>query len=156
MFDRVLDMPRILNMPAFWIYGGSEYTKVVNMPGLCKYFCFWICHGFGYTMVLNMPGLQRVLNMSEYAWIFPGYVWLYLNVPESVRMAFVLHFSIVIPWKVKFDYFSIVAGSIWFCLLFQTKYFYKSDFKSAVTFGGWGGRRTWILPNPINISMMLF
>ena len=30
--DRVLNMPQILNMPAFLIYGGSEFTRVVNMP----------------------------------------------------------------------------------------------------------------------------
>ena len=31
MFDRVLNMPLILNMPAFLIYRDSQYTRVVNM-----------------------------------------------------------------------------------------------------------------------------
>ena len=45
-----------------------------------------------------MSGLPRVLNMLEYAWIIPGYDWLYLNVPKSVWIAFVLHLLIVINY----------------------------------------------------------
>ena len=80
--DRVLNMPRILNMPTFWIYGGSEHT---------------ICQGSGYTTVLNMPGLHRVLKTLEYARIIPGYAWSCLNVPKSVWMAFLLHLLVVMP-----------------------------------------------------------
>ena len=31
------------------------------------------CQGSGYTTALNMEGLHRVLNMSDYALIIPGY-----------------------------------------------------------------------------------
>ena len=78
MFDRVLNMSQILNMPAFWIYGGPEYTRLVNMSGFWICFWFWICQGSGYTMVLNMTGLHSVLNMTEYVWIIPGNAWLCL------------------------------------------------------------------------------
>ena len=60
-----------------------------------------------YARVQNTPGLHRVLNIPEYAWINPEYTWLSLNKceyawicsnnTESAWMAFVLHFSIVIP-----------------------------------------------------------
>ena len=36
--------------------------------------------------------------MLEYARIIPGYVWLCLNVPKFIRMAFALHLLIVIPY----------------------------------------------------------
>ena len=31
-----------------------------------------------------MPGLQKVLNMPEYAWIIPEYIWLRLHMPEYI------------------------------------------------------------------------
>ena len=65
--------------------------------------------------------------MPEYAWIIPGYAWLCLNVPKSVWTAFILHLPILIPYlKELYNvfleskdliFFSIVAGSIWVCLL---------------------------------------
>ena len=33
MFDRVLNMPQILNMPTFWIYQGSEYASGSEYAG---------------------------------------------------------------------------------------------------------------------------
>ena len=30
MFDRVLNMPRVLNNPWFWMYQSFEYTRVVQ------------------------------------------------------------------------------------------------------------------------------
>ena len=50
MFDRVLNMLQILNMPVCSMYQGSEFTNV--------------------------------LNISEYAGIIPGFVWLCLNVSK--------------------------------------------------------------------------
>ena len=56
MFDRVLNMAKVLNislvlnMPGFCLWQGSEYTRVLNMP-----------------QVLNMSGLYSVFNMPEYA-----------------------------------------------------------------------------------------
>ena len=54
---------------------GSEYASVSD---------------FEYIRVLNMPGLHKVLNISEYAWIYnswtclniPKYMWINLNLPE--------------------------------------------------------------------------
>ena len=40
MCDRVLNMPQIFNMPAFWIWqgseyaSGSEYVRVIDIPQL--------------------------------------------------------------------------------------------------------------------------
>ena len=67
MFDRVMNMPQILNMPALWIYRGSEYTRVVNMPGFWIFLWYWICQGSGYIMVLcqGYSWLQICLNMPE-------------------------------------------------------------------------------------------
>ena len=36
--------------------------------------------------------------MPECAWIIPGYVYVCLNVPKFVWMAFVLHLANVIPY----------------------------------------------------------
>ena len=101
MFDKVLCMPPVLNIPGFW-----------------KCLCFWMCQSFGYTWVLNMllilimPGFWiyqgseyvRVAQDSEHAWIIAEYAWICLNIPEyaakcvkmskSTGMAFVLHFPI--------------------------------------------------------------
>ena len=56
---------------------------VLSMSG------FFIYHSFKYV---------RVTQGSEYARIIPELVWLCLNVPKSVWMAFALHLLIVIPY----------------------------------------------------------
>ena len=59
MVDKVLNMSRILNIPA------SENTGIRNIPKL------WIGQGSEYASgsgcdtVLNTPGLRKVLNMPE-------------------------------------------------------------------------------------------
>ena len=75
------------NVSEFWRYQSSEYTS-----------------GSEYARVLNMLMWNRVLNMLEYAWLIPEYVWLCLNMPECALICLhlpqwllVLHFSIVIP-----------------------------------------------------------
>ena len=55
MFDRVLSMPRILNIPASSIYRDSEYNRVVNIPDI-------------YASVLNM---LLVMDLSGF-WIYNG------------------------------------------------------------------------------------
>ena len=94
MFDRVLNMPQVLNKPEFLICLGSQYARVLNIQE------FWICqdsayasgsqHGSEYTRILNMPMFLTKYTIStqgpEYAWIFPGNVWIglmCLNVHES-------------------------------------------------------------------------
>ena len=54
-------MPRILNMPEFWIYGGSEYVRVLNMVLVLNMSGFWIYHGSKYARV------TQSLDMPEYA-----------------------------------------------------------------------------------------
>ena len=49
---------------------------VLNMPG------FWICQGYEYSNVLIIPRLDKLLNVSEYSWIFVEYAWFCLNKPE--------------------------------------------------------------------------
>ena len=68
-------MPLFLSIQGFWVNESSEYA--------------------------------RVTKGSEYAWKVPEYFWLclnitkyagvYVNMPKSVWMAFVLHLPIVIP-----------------------------------------------------------
>ena len=42
--------------------------------------------GTEYVRVLNIPWLQNVMNMSEYAWIIPGYPWIRWNAWLSQNM----------------------------------------------------------------------
>ena len=127
---------------------------LLNMLG------FWIYHSFKYF---------RVRQGFKHAWIIPEYVWLCLNVPKFVWMAFVLHSPIVIlypkkPWTVSLEsknlIFSIVAGSIWFCFLFLDWIFWQIRFQIRCYLWGPKGPGTLDLSQPvrypINISIMLF
>ena len=120
-------MPRILNMPAFWLYQGCEYAKVVNMLLVLNISRLWIYHGSKYA---------RVTQGSEYAWTCPNNSRI---IP--VWMDFVLHLPIVIPylrerWTVFLKSENLIF-SVRFCFLFYTEYFCNLlNFKSAVTFGG--------------------
>ena len=80
---------RLLNIPGFWMYQGSEYTRVLSMFLILNMSGFRIYHGSEYA---------KVTQGFEYTWIIPGYAWLCLNVPKSVSMAFVLHLLIEIPY----------------------------------------------------------
>ena len=76
MFKKLLKMPRVLNVPGFWIWYGcisKGYTE------------YWIC--------LSMA--QYASKMSEYVWIclnVPKYAWtgwncwMSMNMPEHVRI----------------------------------------------------------------------
>ena len=79
----------ILNMPKFWIYRGSEYTRVLNLFLILNVLGFWIYHSSKYV---------GVTQGFEYVLIIPEYAWLCLNVSKSVWMAFVLHLLIVISY----------------------------------------------------------
>ena len=107
--------------------------------------------------------------MPEYAWMIPGYVWLCLNVPKFVWMAFDWHSPFVIPYlkesqtvfsENKNLLFSIVAGSIWFCFLFLDGIFLQLRFQICYYLWGPKGPEalnlTQSLRCPINISMVLF
>ena len=66
------EYPRVLNIPEFWIYQGSEYAlgskyaKVLNRQG------------FEYAKV----NVKQGCDMPEYAKIIPEYVWFSLNMSE--------------------------------------------------------------------------
>ena len=79
----------VLNIPAFWTYQVCEYARVLNMLMVLNMSGFWIYNSFKYV---------RVTESFEYAWIIPGYVWLCLNVPRSVWIAFVSYLHIVISY----------------------------------------------------------
>ena len=111
MFETVLNMPLILNMPGFWIYLGSQYPRVLNVPG------FWIYQGSEYTRVLNMPPCseytriliipgfwiplwfwiflgseyERFTQGLEYTWIIPEYAWSSLNMSEYASICQNMH-----------------------------------------------------------------
>ena len=124
MFARILNMPRILNMLAFWIYGGCEYGRVLNIPGL------WKCYVSKYA---------RVTQGFEYAWICLNNSWICLimsKCPYICLNGFCFTFTHCnslskrtidrFLGKVKFDFF-VVPGSIWFYL------FYIYIFKSKIS-----------------------
>ena len=99
MFDNALDMSRVLNMPASWIYQG---TVVLNIPGLWICQCSEYASGSEYGRILDIQKvlnihktintnsninsfmiyakLHRVLIMTEYAWIILEYIWLCLPI----------------------------------------------------------------------------
>ena len=118
-----------------------------------------------HARALNMSGLQS----SKYIWKCLNNSWISLNVRRYVNgtisawMAFVLHFSIVIPClkepktvflKRRNFSFSIVPGSIWFAFCFRLNIF-TQKISNLLSLGteDWG---PWILIFPINISMMPF
>ena len=92
-------------MPGFWIC-----FRYLNTSG------FWIYHG-------SMPGLHRVPNIPEYGWIIPGYAWLYLNLPRSEWMAFVLHLLIVLPYlKETIDCFLLFLFFVFDWIFLQVRF----------------------------------
>ena len=105
--------------------------------------------------------------MSEYAWIIPGFVWLCLNVPKFVLMAFVLHSPIGITylkehrlfsWKVKIWFFYSSWKYLILFFVFRLNIFTRFEICCYL----WGPKEpgtlnlTQPLRYPINKSMMLF
>ena len=117
MFDRVLNMPHILNMPAFWIYGSSEYTGVANMPEFCICLCFWMCQGSRYTAFLNLPRVTQYLNMPESL----NNSWICLIMPESTWICLngfcftFTHCNSLSKWTIDFFLQSKFSWEIFFC-----------------------------------------
>ena len=69
-------MPLVLKMARFQICQGSKYTKALNMPLVLNLPRFWINQSSEYVRV------NRVLNMSEYAWLcLAKNAWICLNMP---------------------------------------------------------------------------
>ena len=135
----------VLNIPGFWIHQGCKYARLLNMLLILIILGFCIYHSSKYV---------RVLNMTECVWIIPGYAWLWLNVPKSVWMVFVLHLPVVIPYlKEPYTVFWESKNLIFFysgwkyLILFVLDWiFWQIRFQIAVTFGGRGGRGPSILP----------
>ena len=65
--ERILNMSLILNMPWFWIYKSSEYTRITHGS---KY--VWIIHEYAWlflgmsVFVLHFPISQFVLQCFDY------------------------------------------------------------------------------------------
>ena len=77
MFDRVLNMPQVLNMPGFGIYLSPQYPRVLNVSGsqYAKFTVSWIS--------LNNSWVYLII--LEYVWIclsIPKYAWVCLDLPE--------------------------------------------------------------------------
>ena len=70
MFDRVLSMPLVLNIPGFWIAQDSEYVSGSECVRVSDVTGFWIYKSSEYV---------RVTQGSEYARIIPEYPWIMPN-----------------------------------------------------------------------------
>ena len=99
----------ILNIPEFWLYRGSEYTRVLNLFLILNVLGFWIYHSSKYA---------GVTQGFEYVLIIPEYAWLCLNEPKSVWMAFVLHLLIVISYLKEGKNFIFFYSSWKYLILF--------------------------------------
>ena len=74
MFDWILNMLRVLNIPGFWIHQGFEYSRVTQ--------------GSEHAWIF--------LNNSWIYLIMPQYAWLFVNMLTSAWLDFVSHIPIVI------------------------------------------------------------
>ena len=113
MFDSILNIPRVLNMPAFWIYQGWEYARVLNILLVLNMTVFWIwrwwwwivfvvwltkerrllsssfvewsCEIVMTTTIVIFHGSKyaRVTKGLEYAWTYLNNSWICLTMPES-------------------------------------------------------------------------
>ena len=101
-FDSDFEYVSVLNIRGFWIYQACHNARFLGRP-------------------LNMSELHRVLNMPQClndSWIcviMPECAWICLN---GFCFTFTHWNYRLFYWKVKVWFFSIVTGSIWFCLLF--------------------------------------
>ena len=88
IFERFLNMCRILNMSGFWIFQDHQYARVLNFQ---DYIGFTYIHiydrglsmyalGCNYRRVMNIPGF-RICQVSAYARVTQGseYAWIWLN-----------------------------------------------------------------------------
>ena len=94
MFDKVLNMPPVVNIIGFWISlwlwmcQGFWNTRVLNLPLVLNMSGFWIYQSSEYA---------RVVHGSEYASIIPDclnmpeYAKKCVNISKSTWMVFVLH-----------------------------------------------------------------
>ena len=76
-YTRVLNMPQVLNIPGFSICLGSEYARVLNIPVFLICLWVWICHSYDVSRVLAIPGSEydRVLNNARVTQGFE-YAWI--------------------------------------------------------------------------------
>ena len=100
-------MSQVLNVPEFRIYQSSEYASGFEYARILHIPEFWICQGYtGFRICLNKSWI--CLSMPDNVWIclgnMPEYVRICVNIPKYAWMAFgftFLHFPIgfTIPWK---------------------------------------------------------
>ena len=82
MFDRVLNISCVWNMPKFWIWQGSQHESVTQR---LEYARICLDRVLNISRVLNMPGFLVWLG-SEYARVTQGskYATTWLNVSKQV------------------------------------------------------------------------
>ena len=107
LYKRILNMPRVLNMPKLWIWQIYEYGKVFNMRALHSvlnmpeyaltevwiYLRFYICQDYEYGRALNMQELHRVLNIPQYSWACLNITWICLDMYEFTMIDRALNMS---------------------------------------------------------------
>ena len=84
---------------------GPKYTKILNMTRLSmceRYTAYWLCQnmpwqsseyilGSKYVRVLNRQELHRILNMSQYGFIYLNRTWICLVMSEFTIIDWVLN-----------------------------------------------------------------
>ena len=90
--NRILNMPRLLNIPNFQIWQGFQYASVTKHSENAR-ICLdrvlnisWVLDArikdSEYGRVLNMQELHRVLDMSQYGCVRVNRTWICLNMSE--------------------------------------------------------------------------
>ena len=128
MFDKVLSMPLVLNIPGFWISlvlnvlefwirQGSKYASGFKYARILNTSEFWICLNISW-LYLNMPDYVGIcLNMPKYAWICLNlpewllfYIYIILHVVTYLKIfrrlvVIVWRNMRLFSWRDKFDFF---------------------------------------------------
>ena len=123
MFEEVVNMHEVLNIPGFWISQGSEYTRVWIYQGseyarVLNIIGFWIFQGSEYARVLNRPGFwiyqgfeyTGVTQTSDCAWISLDKSWICLIMSEYARM-FNTNLTLLLPVSLTLQFVIFENGA---------------------------------------------
>ena len=122
MFDRVLNIPMVLNMWGFWIYQGSEYTRFLHIKA---YFIHLLHVIPAHQALFDFFGTFSHSKSFKFASSLSGFhLWIVLNL---LKYAFFIHSACItclsrrclhIPLVLNMPGFSVCRGytGFWVCL----------------------------------------